>query len=76
MFPCENFARLTHQGKMEGAGNVPSPSNFERVKRIGVGDPIEIGLSLGREAGVEAGFFAANREDPDTSGQVKVQCFH
>jgi len=55
---------------------MPGPPDFEGMKGVGVGDAIEIGLSLGREAGVEAGFFAANREDPDTGGQVKIQCFH
>ena len=61
VFARENFGGLTHYEKIEWTGNVPSPSNFERVKRIGVGDPVEIGFSLGREAGVKAGFFAANR---------------
>ena len=76
VFSRENLGCLTHQRKIEGTGDMPGPSDFEGMEGVGVGDPIEIGFALGREAGVEAGFFAANREDPDTGGQVKVQCFH
>jgi hypothetical protein len=61
---------------MEGTGYVPGSSDFEGMQGIGVGDPIEIGFSLGREAGVEAGFFAADGEDADAGGQMKVQGLH
>jgi hypothetical protein len=46
------------------------------VKRIGVGDPVKIGVSLGREAGVEAGFFPTDGEDADAGWQMKVQGLH
>ena len=40
VFPGQNLGGLAHQGEIEGARNVPSPSDFERVKRIGVGDSV------------------------------------
>ena len=55
---------------------MPSPSNFERVKRIGVGDPVKIGFSLGRKAGMKAGFFPTDGEDADAGWQMKVQGLH
>ena len=40
VFPSQNLGGLAHQGEIEGAWHVPGPSDFERVKRIGVGDPV------------------------------------
>ena len=40
VFPSQNLGGLAHQGEIEGAWNVPGPSDFERVKRIGVGDSV------------------------------------
>ena len=39
-FPVRILAALRNEVKIEGAWNVPGPSDFERVKRIGVGDPV------------------------------------
>ena len=54
---------------------MPSSSDFERVKRVGVGDAVKIGFFLGRETGVKAWFFAADGEDSDPSRKMKVEGF-
>ena len=54
---------------------MPGPSDFERVKRIGVGDPVKIGFSFGREASVKARFLTSNGEDSDPCREMKVECF-
>ena len=71
----EDFGGLAQRGKIEGARDVPSSSDFERVKRIGVGDAVKIGFSLGRETGVKAWFFAADGEDSDPCRKMKVEGF-
>ena len=40
VFPRQNLGGFAQRGKIEGAWDVPSPTDFERVKRIGVGDPV------------------------------------
>ena len=40
VFPSQNLGGLAHQGEIEGAGNVPGPSDFKWVKRIGIGDSV------------------------------------
>lgn len=40
VFPSQNFGGFAQRGEIEGAWNVPSPSDFQRVKRIGVSDSI------------------------------------
>jgi hypothetical protein len=40
VFPSQNLGSFAQRGEIEGARNVPSPSDFERVKRIGVGDSV------------------------------------
>ena len=40
VFPSENLGRFAQRGKIEGAWDVPGPSDFQRVKRICVGDPV------------------------------------
>jgi hypothetical protein len=54
---------------------VPSPSDFERVKRIGVGDPVKVRFSFGREAGVKARFLASDGKDSDPCRKMKVEGF-
>ena len=43
----EDLGGLAQRGKIEGARDVPRASDFERVQRIGVGDAVKIGFSLG-----------------------------
>lgn len=40
VFPSENLGGFAQRGEIEGARNVPSPSDFERVEWIGVGDSV------------------------------------
>ena len=40
VFPGENLGGLAQRGKIEGAWDVPGPTDFERVKRIGVSDSV------------------------------------
>ena len=40
VFPSQNLGGFAQRGQIEGAWNVPGPSDFERVKRIGVGNPV------------------------------------
>ena len=40
VFPSENLGGFAQWGEIEGAWDVPGPTDFERVKRIGVGDPV------------------------------------
>ena len=40
VFPSQDLGGLAQRGEIERAGNVPSPTDFERVKRIGVGDSV------------------------------------
>ena len=40
VFPGQNLGGLAQRGKIEGAWDVPGPSDFERVKRIGIGDSV------------------------------------
>ena len=75
VFPGQNLGGLAQRGKIEGARDVPRASDFERVKRIGVGDAVKIGFSLGREAGVKAWFFPADGEDSNPGREMKVESF-
>ena len=40
VFPGENLGGFAQRGEIERARNVPGPSDFERVNRIGVGDSV------------------------------------
>jgi len=40
VFPGENLSGFAQRGKIEGAWDVPSPSDFQWVKRISIGDSI------------------------------------
>ncbi len=60
---------------MEGAGDVPGATDFERVEGVGIGDAVKVGFSFGGEAGVEAWFLASDGEDADAGGQVEVEGF-
>ena len=71
----EDFGGLAQRRKIEGARDVPSSSDFERVKRVGVGDAVKIGFSLGREAGVKSRFLTADGEDSNPSRKMKVEGF-
>jgi len=75
VFACENFGGLAHSGKVEGTGDVPGATDFERVEGVGIGDAVEVGFSFGGEAGVEAWFLASDGEDADAGGQVEVEGF-
>ena len=54
---------------------MPGPTDFERVQRIGVGDPVKIGFSFGREAGVKTRFLASDGEDSNPWRKMKVESF-
>ena len=40
VFPSENLGGLAQRREIERAWDVPGPSDFQRVKRIGIGNPI------------------------------------
>jgi hypothetical protein len=40
VFPSENLGGFAQRGEIERAWDVPGPTDFQRVKRIGVGDPV------------------------------------
>jgi len=40
VFSSENLGCLAQRGEIEGAWDVPGPTDFEWVKRIGVGDSV------------------------------------
>ncbi len=40
VFPGQNLSGLAQRGEIEGAWDVPSPSDFQRVKRISIGDSV------------------------------------
>jgi hypothetical protein len=75
VFPSQNLGGFSQQGEIEGAWDVPGPTDFQRVKRIGVGDPVEVGFSFGREAGVKARFLTSDGEDSDPCREMKVEGF-
>ncbi len=75
VFTCEDFGGFAHGGEMEGAGDVPGATDFERVEGVGIGDAVEVGFSYGGEAGVEAWFLASDGKDTNSWGQVKVEGF-
>ena len=75
VFPGQDLGGLAQRRKIEGARDVPSSSDFERVKRVGVGDAVKIGFSLGREAGVKSRFLTADGEDSNPSRKMKVEGF-
>ena len=54
---------------------MPGPSDFQRVKRISIGDPVKIGFSFGREAGVKSRFLASDGEDSNPCRKMKVESF-
>ena len=75
MFPGQNLCGFEQRGEIERAGNVPGPSDFQRVKRISIGDPVKIGFSFGREAGVKTRFLASDGEDSNPCRKMKVESF-
>ena len=40
VFPSQNLGGFAQRGEIEGARNVPCPSDFEWVKRIGISDSV------------------------------------
>jgi len=60
VFPGQNLGGSAQRGEIEGAWDVPGSADFERVKRIGVGDSVKIGFSFGREAGVKSRFLTSD----------------
>ena len=40
VFPSQNLGGFSQRGEIEGAWDVPGSTDFERVKRISVGDPV------------------------------------
>ena len=53
VFPGQNLSSFAQRGEIERAWDVPSPSDFQGVKRIGVGDPVKIGFFLWQRSGRE-----------------------
>jgi hypothetical protein len=75
VFPSENLGGLAHQGEIEGARDVPGPTDFERVKRVGIGDSVQVRFSFGREASVKARFLTSDGEDSDACREMEVEGF-
>jgi hypothetical protein len=75
VFSSQNLGGFSQRGEIEGAWDVPSPSDFQGVQRIGVGDPVKIGFSFGREASVKARFLTPNGEDSDACREMEVEGF-
>ena len=75
VFPSQNLGCFAQRGEIEGAWDVPGPTDFERVKRISIGDSVEVGLSFGREAGVKARFLTSDGEDSDPCREMEVEGF-
>jgi hypothetical protein len=75
VFTSENLGGFAQRGEIERAWDVPGPTDFERVKRIGVGDSVSVGFSFGREAGVKAWFLTSHVEDSDPRREMKVEGF-
>ena len=40
VFPSQNLGGLAQRGEIEGAWDVPGPTDFQRVKRISIGDSV------------------------------------
>ena len=40
VFPGQNLGGFAQRGEIKGAWDVPGPTDFQRVKRIGVGDSV------------------------------------
>jgi hypothetical protein len=40
VLPSQNLGCFAQRGEIEGAWDVPGPSDFERVKRNGIGDSV------------------------------------
>jgi hypothetical protein len=75
VFSGQNLGGLAQRGEVERAWDVPGPSDFQWVQRIGVGDPVKIGFSFGREAGVKARFLASDGDDSNPCREMKVESF-
>jgi hypothetical protein len=60
---------------VEGAGDVPGATDFERVEGVGISDAVEVGFSFGRESGVEAWFLASDGKDANSWRKVEVKGF-
>ena len=75
VFPSQNLGGFAQRGEIKGTWDVPSPPDFERVKRVGVGNPVKIGFSFCGESGVKSGFFTSDGEDSDPCREMKVQGF-
>ena len=75
MFSSQNLGGFAQRGEIEGAWDVPCPSDFEWVKRIGISDSVKIGFSFGREAGVKTRFLASDGEDSNPCRKMKVEGF-
>jgi hypothetical protein len=75
VFPSQNLGGFAQRGEIEQARDVPGPADFERVKRIGVGDSVQVGFSFGREAGVKTGFLTSDGKDSNPCRKMKVESF-
>jgi len=75
VFPGQNLGGFAQRGEIEGAWDVPCSADFQRVKRIGVGDSVQVGFSFGREASVKARFLTPNGEDSNPCREMEVEGF-
>ncbi len=73
MFPDEEPGGLTNGGQVEGAWDMPGPAHFQGMEEGGVDDAVEIGFTLGGEAGVEFCFFPLNGDNPNPGRKMKIQ---
>ena len=75
VFPTQNLGGFSQRGEIEGAWDVPSPSDFQRVKGVGIGDPVKVRFSFGREASVKARFLTSDGDNSDPWREMKVEGF-
>jgi len=52
---------------------MPGPAHFQGMEEGGVDDAVEIGFTLGGEAGVEFCFFPLNGDNPNPGRKMKIQ---
>ena len=59
--------------QIQGPGNMPGPADLHGVKEGGVCNPVKVGFSLGRKAGMKLFGLFCDRKDADAGGEVKVE---
>lgn len=73
MFSDKKPGGLAEGAQIQGPGNMPSPADLHGMKEGGVRNPVKVGFSLGRKAGVKLFGFFLDGKDADAGGEVKVE---